>query len=865
MNGWTNKQFPFKDLVVFSAPLFRETLDNFWNGLDFPGNSHILITLRFIFSTGKVATIGKIQKLNNQDKELFYNYILNYIEILHESYIIDQIKSLVFSYGFREGITEITLIDLNQVTYQKYKTKNIPLTFNPLDYGLVLHQDNNTYIINGLNGLSYAIIHTPNIHNLVKAYKNTTEILSWKDIYVNENTFEREIGKSTYTIENSEIILHKTIKPAKYVVKAKAVRDLNYNIITMDIETIVCNNVITPYLLCWYDGNISKSYFITDYVNFDHLMKSVVKDIFIKKYDGYKIYFHNLSNFDGIFIYKILSNIYGMMVNPLMNNDKMINIECDYNNVTLQIRDSYLILTASLDKLSKSFNICNKKSFFPIYLNNIRYNGPVPDIKYFKDISLFEYNNYKTLNEGAYWSFKDESIKYCINDCIALHQILVKFNELIHNTFQVDINAYPTASSLSLGIYRTNYIPKNKIPVIIGDIYNDIKHAYTGGAMDMYIPSNKDGELVYGYDVNSLYPYIMSEKDMPIGNPTYFEGDILKSVDKPFGFFNVEVETPNDIKHPIIQLHHKTEKGIRTISPLGKFEMMIFSEEMYNAEDLGYKFKIKSGYLFKKANLFKDFIKDLYDMRLSYPKSDPMNYIAKLAMNSLYGRWGMKDSFSRLMCIDKNLFNTHSIFKENICQITELGNRLLIEVENDYTDILLDNGSISKNVSLPISAAISAYSRIHMSQYKNKDDIKLFYSDTDSLYINKPLPDYMVSDTELGKLKLESISKKAIFLAPKLYGLVSNDDDRVTLKIKGLKKERFNELSFNSLEELLYKNSMLEVNQEKWYKSLGEGNITIQDQLYTIKVTSNKRQLVYHKIFSGREKLIGTKAIYLSP
>jgi len=64
---------------------------------------------------------------------------------------------------------------------------------------------------------------------------------------------------------------------------------------------------------------------------------------------------------------------------------------------------------------------------------------------------------------------------------------------------------------------------------------------------------------------------------------------------------------------------------------------MIFSEEMYNAIKLGYKFKINSGFLFERAPIFKDFVKILYDLRKKYPKGHPLNYIAKLLMNSLYG------------------------------------------------------------------------------------------------------------------------------------------------------------------------------------------------------------------------------------
>ena len=37
--------------------------------------------------------------------------------------------------------------------------------------------------------------------------------------------------------------------------------------------------------------------------------------------------------------------------------------------------------------------------------------------------------------------------------------------------------------------------------------------------------------------------------------------------------------------------------------------------------------------------------------------------------------------------------------------------------------------------------------------------------DTDSFVVNKPLPDWMVSKNELGKLKLEHIVKEGVFLA----------------------------------------------------------------------------------------------------
>lgn len=63
---------------------------------------------------------------------------------------------------------------------------------------------------------------------------------------------------------------------------------------------------------------------------------------------------------------------------------------------------------------------------------------------------------------------------------------------------------------------------------------------------------------------------------------------------------------------------------------------MYFSEELYNAHKFGYKFEILWGYTFRKGYIFKDYVNNLYSLRLTFPKSNPMNLICKLLLNSLY-------------------------------------------------------------------------------------------------------------------------------------------------------------------------------------------------------------------------------------
>jgi hypothetical protein len=255
------------------------------------------------------------------------------------------------------------------------------------------------------------------------------------------------------------------LKITKPITKKRLSSALNEDFITMDIETIgiVKNKVetLSPYLLCWYDGkrNKSHSYFING-GNIKNIIYMAMKDICIRKYKGYKIYLHNFSKFDAIFLIKYLINI-GKCY-PIIHKGKIIsfnfnpNWKKDFGNITFL--DSFLLIPSSLKSLSKSFSIDTPKDLFPIFLNDISYKGIVPDIKYFNITTLVEeYNNYKDQFLNKIWNFKDEAIKYCELDCKALYQILSKFNKLIFERFFLIITDFTTLPSLAFNIFRSMY------------------------------------------------------------------------------------------------------------------------------------------------------------------------------------------------------------------------------------------------------------------------------------------------------------------------------------------------------------------------------------------------------------------------
>lgn len=341
------------------------------------------------------------------------------------------------------------------------------------------------------------------------------------------------------------------------------------------------------------------------------------------------------------------------------------------------------------------------------------------------------------------------------------------------------------------------------ISTIDEDVYLNIKKSYTGGATDMYIPSNLDKnkkplnqKFIFGYDVNSLYPYIMKNFEVPVGKPTYFEGDIRKFETNAFGFFYCNVECPKDLKHPILQLHIKRNSSVnRTISPTGTFSAWIFSPELDNAVKYGYKYKIIKGYTFNKLCIFRKYVETLYTMRLEYSKDHPMNYICKLLLNSLYGRFAMNFIFESIELVDHLKLAYMEANIDNVYKITnqvDFKNKVLVHYTQNYDE--LGENIKKSNVNIGIASAITGYARIYMSQFKNNPLLKLFYTDTDSIYtdltpeqINKIISG-IINEKELGKLKLEHIAKRAIFISPKCYAL-ETVNNKVYYKIKGLNKK----------------------------------------------------------------------------
>ena len=809
-----------KSLFIFWRMIANNLDVNTWFRIGFKISMKIMKKDDPFYSTIIIRTIAPIQNYNKNNFKDCYEIFVRYIEQMSEYYKNFEITSIIFTFCINKENTILNKKiesepeineNLSNENISKIKNKlklyvkNLPITsdlnkwgeinvisgtypynFNKLKNNITtkilidIKDKHNNYIVEIkliVNNNKNYLIHKVTVVNK-KFMKPTHEFIDIIENLNNLNNFTRIINNQLIVYNNKEPVYIQNRHKTNYFSKVKKCDSVNTNFITMDLETKSINGILEPYCICIFDGKNSFSFYITDFTSSEEMVKNALKFLMKRKYNRSIVYLHNFSYFDGIFLFGSLLKLIDnptKNIKPLMRNGRIINLKVNFLtetknnrkiNYSINFRDSYLLLTASLSKLGKTFSsnkmVKQEKWFFPFnFINekhiNYDYIGNVPEIKYFNGMNQETYNNYlefiKNKNKSlSNWNIKDETIFYCEQDCRTLYFVIDEFGKEIFKLFKISISKTPTISSLAFRIFRSSYIyDSTKIAIINNELYEFLYKGFYGGHVDAYIPYGKD---IKSYDVNSLYPNSMFNRPIPVGNPYYFEGDLkyfknylfpnedylnssikdrkfntissylinifnnenyndfelnFKSFlnlnnDKgvltnennlPFGFFDVDLETPHkdEWNEPILLKKHKTKLGgYRTIAPVGKWNGIYFSEELYNAKDKNsnHKFKINCGFLFRSDLIFKEYVDELYKIKERNDKNSPLYAISKLLLNSLFGRFGMKPDIDQHIIYDLNNHDIEELFpNKKVDIIAEFeGSKQLLSVK--IKDLILN-------------------------------------------------------------------------------------------------------------------------------------------------------------------------------
>ena len=889
-----NKTYTINNQLL-NTGLLSSYVEMFWNDIFSPlvfkgADKYLMLMVKISFDSPKFEyayrSLGYLRCVNHSEKELFADYLNDRMTFLNDAYTSSPLNKIHFSYIEKDGQapedSRRLLQDLSDVnlTFHRFNNYELPISMNIHDFDEIIattaFETFTRYIIINSGSRTYQIdVTLDGLINRVRILGAAN--LTWVDTKLaNDIGFIREIGKSTKYFLDGVNVLNKQIIPAKGFKRQPKDRKRDSVFVTMDLETINLNGKLVPYLINGYNGSKHITSYVTKspkvaiqdpelYFNmqadlFSNFMDQLRSPSFVKNKVIY-VYAHNLSGFDGIFLMKHL--LFHGKVEPLLFNGKLKTIKLTTESGKIIIfKDSYQLLPLSLRKLCKAFNVTAPKGYFPFNLNDVFYTGVLPSFECWTGVSQSVYDGLRLEMKYKYWSFKAESIKYCKLDCQSLYEVITHFNELIFNEFSVNCHKSLTLPALAMRIYKTHFMPEESLFQLLPEVDQNIRESYTGGAVDVYIPHNRVSALskqlkyLYYYDVNSLYPHVMSKLGMPIGKPVAFEGEIRKVESDAFGIFNCNITSPANLIHPILQ---RKVKGVGTVAALGNWNGWISSIEMDNAMKFGYTFEIIKGYQFERGDLFSAYVNKMYELRSHYPKGEPMNLIAKLLLNSLYGKFGLKiektivDIFNLNRDADKLALKALlDKVGESIQDHIELGKYKYLFVRSSASNLFNEESYHGSDINIAVASTITAGARIHMSAFKNNPNFNLYYSD--SAVIDRPLNEKFIGK-ELGKVKLEHTIAKAVFLAPKVYGLVDIEGNEI-IKIKGVTDEITSNIKIGDLESLLILDQNKVFSQHKWYKNLMKGTININDVLYNLKVTSNKRRTIYQdNVFNSTEPL----------
>lgn len=432
-------------------------------------------------------------------------------------------------------------------------------------------------------------------------------------------------------------------------------------------------------------------------------------------YAGMDIFAHFGGRFDFLFIIKeILMQNAGVSENERIHITEMVPrgsgilyIVLRRGSKIITLRDSSALLPFGLARITRNFGVHHQKQEF--------------DFSKLKRVTkkLVRYNKY---------------------DCIGLYESLEKFFD-----WPIIRKAGPayTIASQSIRVLRT-YLDES-IYCLNKNLDEKIRTAYFGGRVEIFRPffkGTRDKQL-YNYDVNSLYPTVMLQNDFP--NAFLYETDEYEA--NELGFYECEFNVPSEMYCPPIGI----VRDGKYCFPTGIFKAFCTTHEINYARSIGIKCRTSNGFIFSNGGrIFEKYVKDLYQIRKRSEKDSVDDTIAKLLMNSCYGRFGLR------------LERENIVFDDGSPGLKHLRN--LVVGDRTYR-LMTKEVELESFNNVAIAAFVTAYARIHMHKIYRECGRELFYTDTDSIFTTKKFDE----SRELGGLKLVDQVESACFLLPKTY------------------------------------------------------------------------------------------------
>lgn len=355
--------------------------------------------------------------------------------------------------------------------------------------------------------------------------------------------------------------------------------------------------------------------------------------------------------------------------------------------------------------------------------------------------------DYRKMEKANRNKHKDEILIYLKQDCIALYDLCLAFKEKYGKFFL-------TLASASFSRIKKRYSIEQT-----DEFYDtEFRKYYFGGRCQAFNAGEIKGDIEV-YDVNSMYPFAMSEYNHPLSKNYYIDDIIteetffVKWTGKNFGAVPSRLENGGidfDISEGIFFT------SIHEFLVCKKYSLIEVDEiiETHNWVTYG---------------TFKEHIDECKEAKETAEKGSKQYILAKLDMNSGYGKFAQ----------DPRRYKNYEFVNPDD-EVTE-DNCSIVEGEN-YKLICRADDSIKKFNNVATAASITGASRAMMLEGLiefTKAGAKVFYCDTDSIICDKPklkVNNLKFHASELGAWDKEKTGDTVYIGGKKIYALFENNN-----------------------------------------------------------------------------------------
>lgn len=513
--------------------------------------------------------------------------------------------------------------------------------------------------------------------------------------------------------------------------------------IMADFETTTDPNDVRVWAGCGVDIETFETVTLTNNIGdfFDYL-----------KDKNSVVYWHNLK-FDGEFVISyLLLNGYQLSKKPEEKTfDCLITDDGIFYSIT--------VIFEKKNKKYKKATIYDSLKKLPFKVSQISKAFKLEDSK-----GSIDYTAFRPVGH----ELTEEEKEYIIKDCRIVAQAL-------HTQFESGLTKMTNASDAMSHFKET--IGKQRFerlfPTFPVEMDTDLRRAYKGGFVytnPRY--QNQRGLQGLTFDVNSLYPSVMYNELLPWGYPIFFEGEYVP--DEKFPLYIIRIRADFELKPghiPMLQLKKnrlfkETEYLIDSRDENGNWTYPAFTVTSVDLELIKEHYELidpvyECGYKFRgMTGIFKEYID--YWMHIKETSEGAMRTLAKLMLNSLYGRFALNPKVVNKIPV----MNANGVVRYIATDTRNPDDQLIVDKYQGF-----HGESYRDPVYTPMACFITAYARKKTITTCQSLYDRFIYADTDSCHIvGFDVPNNIeVHKTKLGAWKLEGRFVDSKFLRAKTY------------------------------------------------------------------------------------------------